>query len=157
MLRHRKAHADRRGGNLQPLRLTAMLDVCFLLLVFFILTASFAVGEGILPAEMPVGPGPRATPTPDHNIPLILHLRDLGGDAVLIELAGQRAALADFAELHHALRRLQHRPDNPHGAFDATSPVILQPDATVPWGHTVNAFNAAVRAGYKDIRFHRRR
>ena len=39
------------------LKMTSMIDVVFLLLIYFVITASFAVGEGVITAQFPVGTG----------------------------------------------------------------------------------------------------
>ena len=46
---HRKRMQSRR----MQLRMVPMIDVVFLLLVFFLLTANFRSKEGFLPAELP--------------------------------------------------------------------------------------------------------
>jgi biopolymer transport protein ExbD len=60
---------------------------------------------------------------------------------------------ADFAELHRTLASLKHSDLNPSGPFLATDPVIIESGEHVRWGHVVNAFNQAVRAGYTNINF----
>ncbi|MBI1371078.1 MAG: hypothetical protein GC162_20810 [Planctomycetes bacterium] len=149
--RHSRS-ADKRATESPSLNLTSMLDVCFLLLIFFMLTAAFAVGEGVLPAEMPAGPTPVANLT-DPQPPLRIALRSLGGEDVSIQLVGSSNPPTDFNDLSRSLRAMQHRPDQPTGAYLPTDPIDIVPDRTVHWTHVLNAYNAAVRAGYVNVRF----
>jgi len=48
--------SDRREGG--SLKMTAMIDVVFLLLIFFIVSTEFRTIEGLLPNNLPVGTGP---------------------------------------------------------------------------------------------------
>ncbi|MBI1373970.1 MAG: hypothetical protein GC159_14705 [Phycisphaera sp.] len=134
------------------LNLTSMMDVVFQLLIFFVLTASFAVGEGILPAELPVGQGKQAdTDTPKQPIKVLL--KSAGGEDVLIQLEGMPTAPADFPELYQTLRSMQVGSGGAFAVYNKDDPIIIKPDSTVRWGHVVNAFNACVRAKYENINF----
>ena len=145
-------HRNRRGGGVAPLRLTSMLDVCFLLLIFFVLTATFAVGEGVLPADLLFGPAdPQEVTLPDSPVQITMH--SLGQGEVSFQVEGLPETLASVNELEEHLKGLLHSDQNPDGLFTATDPVILHPDSTVAWRHVVGAYNAAVGARYTNIHF----
>ncbi len=143
-----------RGGGVSQLNLTSMMDVCFQLLIFFIVTASFAVGEGILPAELPAGQGKKSSETEPPEQPVTILLRSLGGQDVAVEILGNSTPLGkNFNELYAVLWQLQNRSDNPNGPYTPEDPIIIKPDGSVAWGHVVNAFNAAIRAKYTNVNF----
>jgi len=148
-------HRDRRPFPTRRPSDLAMMDVCFQLLIFFVLTASFAVGEGVLPADLPVGQGKKSDDTKPPEQPITILVRTLGGQDVAIEIQGRPRPLGkDYNELFRELQALQYDPKtNPSGAYDPEAPVIIKPDGTVPWVHVVNAFNAAVRAKYQNVNF----
>jgi biopolymer transport protein ExbD len=149
---HESRRKGKRPKGMTDLNLTSMLDVCFQLLIFFILTASFAVGEGILPAELPAGQGkPSDTEAPEQ--PIKLYLRSLGGDDVSIQIEGSPTPPRDFRELFSVLQGMQNSPQNPSAPYNADDPVIIKPDGTVKWMHVVNTFNAAIRAKYTNVNF----
>jgi biopolymer transport protein ExbD len=136
------------------LNIVPMLDVCFNLLIFFLMSAQFSVGEGILPAELPAGQGQASkSPVDVPAQPIVIALRSLGGEAVSIEIEGMQAAPASFDELYDKLKSLQQSPSNPNAPYSDADPVIIKPDDTASWGGVVNAFNAAVRAKYKNVNF----
>ncbi len=135
---------DRKPIRDISLNLTSMLDVCFMLLIFFILTASFTVGEGILPANMPFD-GPAETqdlPTP----PVVVAIRSSGGSDVQIWLDGVQKPMTGFREMHIKLKQMNGT------VYSDETPLEIRPDPQVPWQHVVNAFNQAVRAQYKVVR-----
>ena len=140
-----------RPRGVAQMNLSSMLDVCFQLLIFFVLTATFAVGEGVLPADLPTGSGAPSDEAPP-ELPLKILLKSLGGDDVSIQLEALPSP-PNFDDLARILVTVQNRPDNPTGKFNPDDPVIIQADATVGWGHVVNAFNAAVRARYTNVNF----
>jgi len=145
---HEQSGKKRKKPNkMGDMNLTAMLDVCFQLLIFFILTASFTVGEGILPAFLPFGQGPESQDDEPPEQPLNIVLSSAGGDDIKIMLEGSADALTSFNQLHARLKGLRRT------VYDAKSPVNIRPDATVPWKHVVNCFNQAFRAKFENINF----
>jgi len=151
--KHNKRTLD--GGSMQ-LNLTAMIDVVFQLLIYFVVTSNFAVGEGIITAKLPTGPG---TPQPENrppNKPLKIVVKSAGaigtGYRVYIEDLADRPN--SFAELGDTLIQLQYDPDRGlNGMYKPDDPVIIKPGGSVRWQHVVNAFNAAVRARYSNVNF----
>jgi biopolymer transport protein ExbD len=145
---HHKKQRASTGGNVKELNLTSMLDVTFQLLIFFVLTASFAVGEGLLPATLPAGSGvadPAEAPQQPVNITLLS--RGLGEVTISVEGA---PAMGNFSELYAWLNTQHVRRG---GYIEEDTPIIIKPDAEVPWDHVVNAFNAAVRAKFTNVNF----
>ncbi len=138
---------QKKQNKVADMNLTAMLDVCFQLLIFFILTASFTVGEGILPAYLPFGQGPSTNDDEPPEQPLNIVLSSAGGDDIKIMLEGSADALTSFKQLYARLKGLRKT------VYDEDSPVNIRPDANVPWKHVVNCFNQGVRARFKNVNF----
>ena len=152
MVSHEKLSRKRLPKKMPELNIVPMLDVCFNLLIFFISTASFAVSEGVLPANMPVGQGAKgADKAPEQ--PIKIMLRSLGGESLAIELEGTAVAINNFGDLFDKLKSMQHSDSNPNGIYSADDPVIITPEGNVQWGHVVNAFNAAIRARFTKVNF----
>ena len=155
---HHRSRRQRRGTG--PPRITlnlpAMIDVTFLLVIYFVVTASFSPGEGILTAKLPQGTGSAALATLPPQ-PLAIVVSDAGatGCRLSIEDFATANPPRDFRELYELLVSLQYdkargRTEGMHKPGD---PVIIKPSRQVRWQHVVNAFNAAVRAGYENIAF----
>lgn len=153
-IHHRPRSAGREMvPTRMSLNLTSMIDVVFLLLIYFVVTASFTPGEGILTAKLPQGTG-TANPLKLPPQPLNIQVSPVGMSGYRIGIEGHGAA-RDFRDLHDQLVQLQydesrnrvlgtHRPDDP---------VIIKPQRRVRWQHVVNTFNAAMRARYTNISF----
>lgn len=150
---HTSRSKARRPTGSGELNMAAMLDVCFQLLIFFVLTASFAAGEGILPADLPVGESQADADEQPPTQPIHISLRSLGADEVAIEIGGDPSPPATFHELYEKLGGLQVSEANPTAPYNADDPVIIQAESSVRWRHLVNAFNAAVRARYTNVNF----
>jgi biopolymer transport protein ExbD len=130
------------------LNIIPLVDVTFLLMIFFVIAGTFERWEGVLSSRMlPSGP---AAGIPLPFTPVTLRLRATGAApadfAVAIEGTARETKV--FGELTNMLRDLQRGP-----GFSADTPVVIVSDAAVRWDHVVNAWNSAVRAGYRNVAF----
>ncbi len=140
---------------MQP-NLSSMIDVIFLLLIYFVSTVNFTPDEGVLTAKLPQGSGqPTTTDLAPPQRPLNILLLAAGETDCRIRIEGYPQAPTNFTELAAFLVQLQYDPAQGlnSGAFKPDNPVVIRPDAGVRWQHVANAFNAAVRARYTNINF----
>lgn len=144
---HESAEKKKRRGTkkMEQLNLTSMLDVCFQLLIFFILTASFTVTEGILPAALPFGQGTESLEDPPET-PINVALSTSGGADVAIHVEGLNKGLTSFEALYGVLAERR-------GLYGEKTPVNIKPGRAVQWQHVMNAFNQARRAKFKSVNF----
>ena len=127
--------------------MTPMIDVVFLLLVFFLWTASFQVVEYVLPTRLSEAPVAGALDT-DEPRP------ELDFDPVVIQLLWQderplwivnEAPASSLEELARMLTTVAGiKPD---------VPVIIDPDEAVPFGHVIDVYDASLLAGCQKIQF----
>ncbi|QDU32898.1 Biopolymer transport protein ExbD/TolR [Poriferisphaera corsica] len=138
------------------LQITSLIDVIFQLLIYFIVTASFVMGEGALPANLPHG-GDQATSEAAHpEQPLNIVLTPVGNSSVRIEVEGFRKPTESFVQLQSYLTMLQYNPKKKRsGFYKPSNPVIIKPVGQVRWQHVLNAFNSAVSIGYENVSFAR--
>lgn len=132
-------------------RFAPMIDMSFLLLVFFLTTTRFAAPEGLLSSQMPTygagGTGPAvALPL----TPLVMRVNAEGTDGSGISIAIDRfeSAPHELAGLPEFLAGVLKEP-----GFDGETPMIIVADNRVLWDHVVSAWNVALRAGWKNIAF----
>jgi biopolymer transport protein ExbD len=158
-IHHTSARQRRRQTPpMGQLNLTAMLDVTFQLLIFFVVTVSFAPNEGVLEADLPAGAGiddPTKLPDNPINIVLVsLGQGPVGGQSVRIDIqVGTTVTVASFEELYQQLRAM-HQEEG-QGNFRADNPIIIKPGPEVAWDDVISAFNSALRAKYTNINFAR--
>jgi biopolymer transport protein ExbD len=131
------------------LNLTAMIDVVFQLLIYFIITASFTEGEGVITANFPVGSGGAPDPLKLEQ-PIKITVASKGEAGYRLAVDKSPTDPSTFGDLYKMLEGMQ---ESHGGYFKDDNPVVIQPTADVRWQHVVNAFNAAIRAKFKNIAF----
>lgn len=96
---------DRRNEDKAELQLTSMIDVIFLLLIFFIMTFKIVAQEGDFNIRMPLGGGAGADS--DAMIPVKLRLRaNSAGELADIIVDGTTSFGTDFAKLRGFILQL---------------------------------------------------
>ena len=73
-----------------------------------------------------------------------------GGESFRLSLDGPWDQVRDFEGLHDFLRARQVDGMG-GGLFAVDHPIVIVPDATLHWEFAIDAFNAAVRAGYRNV------
>jgi len=140
-LHHRLDDRDR-----MQLRMTPMIDVIFLLLIFFVCTASFQPPEQWLPTLFSLPGSVSEAP------PLEEELEEL--EQVVVYLYGpggsprwkvNQRPCRTLEELAAALRRLAR--------IDNRIPVILDPEPQVPMGEVIQSYDLARAVGFQRIQF----
>ncbi|MEN6307301.1 MAG: biopolymer transporter ExbD [Anaerohalosphaeraceae bacterium] len=141
----------RRGGRGMGLRMTAMIDVIFLLLTFFVLTARFPKPEANLPVVMPK-PSTETAAVSD-NGPMKIYLKFMPsgcqvtlGETKPIELqqdnldAGLTAVTNDFLEAAKSINI-------------AENGLELYCEDAVEWDYVVKVYDVLYRSGARKIAF----
>lgn len=127
--------------------MTPMIDVVFLLLVFFVWTASFQVVEHVLPSDMSAQIGSEANPDieppPPKDFEDVVVKIGFAADAPSFQVNGQPVTGLD--EVEQQLKTI--------GQIDNTVPVILAPVSAVPLGIVIETYDTANVAGFLDVRF----
>jgi biopolymer transport protein ExbD len=152
------------GGRARlALSITPMIDVVFLLLVYFVVTAGFGSQERLLRTEGAAEaaadrPERERKPTSELELeqePLVIRLvRDAGSDGTTrIMLPAGLARVSDAAALEGVLRDAMLTPQHPRGLFASDHPVRIAPAQDVPWEDVVGVFRAVMGAGYRSVAF----
>ncbi|MGA1400102.1 MAG: ExbD/TolR family protein [Phycisphaerales bacterium] len=152
---HGEAKAiSRRGRPRMSLNLTPMIDVVFQLLVYFLVSTNFARGEQVYRVDLPSrSDGAAADPFTLDQEPLRIEIAPAGDGLVTIRIPGPWPQPADFEALFEFLDGRRLDGENPAGLFAVDHPIVIDPAPSVRWDRTVDAFNAAVRAGYERVSF----
>ncbi len=151
--------ARQRRGRPKPkmdLQMTSMIDVIFLLLIYFVVTASFVQDEGVLTTKLPdIGESSNVADPFELSSELVIELEqaDSGRPDEVQIIAGGKV-LGTFTELFDYIQGEQDNPaQNRLGTYATDDPVKIKPGVQVRWQHVVNAMNAAVRADYTNVQF----
>lgn len=126
--------------------MTPMIDVVFLLLIFFVWTASFQVVEYLLPSKISEQAGAGA------EVDIPPELVDL--EHVVVRLLGKGAAVKWMMndEALSGLREVETRL-NQVATIRNDIPVIVDPEKQVQLGDVINVYDAALRAGFHSVQF----
>ena len=141
-----KARRRRPKARLQP-PLTPMIDVTFQLLIFFLLTMTFRQAEGQILGCLPrIGGIVAGQAVQLEPVFIVVTPADAGRERCIYKMTGVQDPMDTPSALYEALvgRR---------GQIEADEPVIICPQANVPWRFVVEAFNQAVRAEYAKVGF----
>ncbi len=128
--------------------LAPMIDVSFLLLIFFLVTTTFERAEGILSSKLPRDAGVPAVALPISPIVVRITQVGVGHEDFRIRIDHFDAEPDSAMELAGHLRQIQRQP-----GFDEQTPVLIVPDNAVRWDHVMGCWNAALRAGCKSVAF----
>ena len=133
---------DRRDVTMTP-----MIDVVFLLLIFFICTASFQIVEQNLPSrvQLELPPGTEIVETSDVSDEM---------DPVLIHIKWQSAA-PSWSINGHQCAELQTLEQKLFALskIDSAVPLILDIDPEVPLGDAIYTYDLGRKAGFSQIQF----
>ena len=142
-MRRRSPFARRESLEI---KMTPMIDVVFLLLVFFVWTASFQVVEYLLPSELSTLLGNQAAleePPPEADFEDVVIRIHWTGDQPGWTINDQQAD--SLAQLHQQLQAIAQVKQD--------APVILHPDEEVPLGDVINVFDISRLIGFEKIQF----
>ena len=126
--------------------MTPMIDVVFLLLVFFVWTASFQIIEQILPSELSSQIGNQSqtqTPPP---------IKDFEDIVITISFDGQNAAWTLNKQPINQITEIQQRL-SAIASVNAAAPVILHPQPNVPLEFVIQSYDAAKLSGFTKVAF----
>jgi len=145
----RRMRRRRRRGLMPAVNIAPMIDVSFLLLIFFLVTTTFERAEGILSSAMPEERGERAAAALPIS-PIVVRVQQSGPDLEDVRLSIDRFddVPQRFDELPEFLSGVFEMP-----GFDRDTPVVIVAGNDVAWDHVVSCWNAAVRAGATQIAF----
>lgn len=140
----------KRGGSGASIavNLAPMIDVTFLLLIFFLVSSTFERAEGVFSSTMPnQGSGVQVS-LPLEPIVVRLTAPLDAPDGLVINVDHVATQPADLGALVSLIQTLHERP-----GFDTETPVAIVAESDVLWDHVVGCWNAALRAGCKKVAF----
>ena len=141
----RKKKPPNYSPNIVPL-----LDVLFLLLLFFVLAGKFRQDEGMIPGSLPP-PDVQSNEIPRPPVILEVHGEGEHAERAIFNFLNETDTITDSDLLY---RQLKSRFDsNPDAKKAAEDDIIIIKYYNARWQFIVDAYNQAARAGFKKISF----
>lgn len=169
--RRQRRRAERMSRATMRLNVTPMIDLLLQLLVYFMVAAAFAVNEEFYKVDLPrrtmtsaaADESPTNAPSPEpardpfeldrEPIRVLVTTTGPNPEDCTIEIVGIAERIGTFEALRAILHSRLVDPSLRSGMFLPEHPVVLEPSPATSWEHAVEAFNAAVRAGYVNVIF----
>ena len=130
--------------TLPTLNMAAMIDVVFLLLIYFLLTLVFLDPEQSLLSQLPnIGQRQALAPMRDFE-PVRIHLLPAPGRTPAVRIAVDGTTVEDYAQLEAELKRRRAIAD---------LPVIIQGADELAFDYLVRALDACHRAELFNVAF----
>lgn len=142
-MRHRAPRYRRDGLDV---KMTPMIDVVFLLLVFFIWTASFGIAERLLPSNLASLSGAAGKNDTDPE------LLDFDVIVVKLELRGNQPFWTINDRGQQSLQEVEETLSSV-AAIKSDLPVVVDPQPIVPLGHVIDVYDISRRVGFGTVQF----
>jgi biopolymer transport protein ExbD len=139
-------HSSQRG-NAMEINMTPMIDMVFLLIVYFVWTSGDLAQELLLPSHVTeqTGSGTTTTdvPPPEADFDPVVVRIGASGSATTWTVNDE--AMPSLAELETVLRRLAD--------IKRDAPVILHPEEETPLGSVIEIYDLARVIGFEKVQF----
>ncbi len=126
--------------------MTPMVDVDFMLLIFFVWTASFRVAELALPSSLIAQEPGQGVVEVDPD------LEDLDRVVVRLGWSGTQPLWTINDIPLTSLREVRQRLETV-ARIKAKLPVLVDPVAEIPLGHVIDVYDLARQAGFESVQF----
>ena len=139
--------SNSRQGRELEIKLTPMIDVVFLLLVFFIWNARLQKYAYVLPSQLSTAMGNQdaqpVEPPPESDFDdVVVRIRWLNDQPAW---SINETPVSNLDQLQEKLKVIQE--------IKRDAPVILHPDKQVPLGHVIDVYDRSRSAGFDRIQF----
>ena len=151
---------NRRSSWRPTLNLTSMIDVVFLLLVYFMVATEFKRAEVIERLDLPNRLGAGVTDpfeVPDQPVVITVSSQDTDSArstvaaGFKIEIEGPFPQPTTPDSLTKLLSERRIGGIGGRGLWPKDHPIVLRPAPGTDWEHVVRTFDATARAGYNNI------
>ena len=142
-----KKRAVKKETDKVELQMTSMIDVVFLLLIFFIVTMQFPEDEGTLPAYLPKevkGIASKMKPKEKK--------KDIEDITISLKMVGESPEIAVGNSILPNFRQLSYKLKLLHKQFPEHR-IVLDGAPNVKFDFIVRALNACIEAEYLNVSF----
>jgi biopolymer transport protein ExbD len=133
------------------LNLTSMIDVVFLLLIYFMVATEFRRAEASFPMDLPAE-GRNVEALLDEE-PLVVLVESAGKftSDIRLQIEGPWEPIQSLGELKKFLRANRADGFGTGGLFTPDHPILIRPSSETRWEHAVAVYNTTVQSRYTNI------
>jgi len=140
----------RKQGTI-GLNLTSMIDVVFLLLVYFMVATEFKTAEESFPMDVPVRNHGKTITLDNEPLVILVESSGEGRDDIRLRLEGPWDPIGSLAVLSTFLHSNRAGGFGKSGLFTENHPIVIRPTSDTRWEHAIAAYNIVVDAEYTNI------
>ena len=141
-----RRRARRYQTDGMDIKMTPMIDVVFLLLVFFVWTASFGIAERLLPSNLTRLAGAAGSSETDAE------MLDFDVVIVRLELRDKQPVWTINDREQESLKAVEETL-SAVAAIKSDLPVVVDPQPAVPLGHVIDVYDISRRVGFGTVQF----
>ncbi|MBU1053343.1 MAG: biopolymer transporter ExbD [Proteobacteria bacterium] len=123
------------------INITPLIDVIFLLMIFFLMTINFNKSEGVLENKLPQTSSKTSSETPNDYETVKLRVKMIK-DKNLLKIYLQERVVYNYNDLLHYLNQL------PEDIL-----IIFEPSDNVPFKHVIGVYNVCLKSKKNNIVF----
>ena len=143
--------ARRRRSSSIGLNLTSMIDVVFLLLIYFMVATEFRSAEASFPMDLPERGRNAALVLDDEPLVVLVESSGTRRGDVRVHLEGPWEPIRSLLQLKNFLKVNRADGFGAGGLFTPTHPIIIRPKSETRWEHAMAAYNTLVESRYTNI------
>jgi biopolymer transport protein ExbD len=141
----------RRSTGSIGLNLTSMIDVVFLLLIYFMAATEFRTAEESFPMDLPIRDHGQSLMLDREPLVILVESTGQGQHDVRLRLEGPWEPVPSVSELFAFLRSNMADGIGSGGLFTQAHPILIRPTPQTRWDHTLAIYNTAAKANYTNI------
>ena len=140
----------RKAGSI-GLNLTSMIDVVFLLLIYFMVATEFRTAEESFPMDLPIRNHGQSLMLDREPLVILVESTGQGQHDVRLRLEGPWEPLPSVDALFAFLRSNLAEGIGSSGLFTQAHPILIRPTPQTRWDHTLTIYNTVAKAKYTNI------
>ncbi|MBC8310084.1 MAG: biopolymer transporter ExbD [Phycisphaerales bacterium] len=141
----------RRKAGTIGLNLTSMIDVVFLLLVYFMVATEFKTAEESFPMDVPIRNHGQTLALDNEPLVILVESSGVGEKEIRLRLEGPWDPISSLNALSTFLRSNKAGGFGNSGLFTENHPIRIKPTSDTRWEHAIATYNIVVGANYTNI------
>jgi|TARA_B100000959_G_scaffold281298_1_gene345035 biopolymer transport protein ExbD len=141
----------RRKAGTIGLNLTSMIDVVFLLLIYFMVATEFKTAEESFPMDVPIRNHGQSVTLDNEPLVILVESSGSGKEEIRLRLKGPWDPISSLSALSTFLRSNKAGGFGSNGLFTENHPILIKPTRDTRWEHAIAAYNIVVDANYTNI------